>query len=361
MKILIVSGYFYPQNTPRAFRTAELAKRFCELGHDVTVYIPQNDYDYTSFIKEYPITIRFYQGFKGRNKFVGIPIIDRVIYRVLYQFLAYPDRWNIKPLMKALRKEAGYDLLVSIAMPYSTHWALGKLYNKGIKAAKCWVADCGDPFMLSGSNNFKQPFYFKSLETRWCRMCNFISVPTDKSYDGYYPEFREKIRVIPQGFDFSDIRTKEYKKNAVPIFAYSGSTIPVRRDLRPILDILIKKKADFELHIYTSQKDIYSYYKEQLGEKLQLHDYIPRLELLEKLSGMDFLLNLDNGTTVQTPSKLIDYALTGRPILSLNSCNIDEALLESFLNGDYSGQYEVDNLDQYNITTVAQQFLDLCK
>ena len=28
MKILIVSGFFYPQNTPRAFRTTELAKEF---------------------------------------------------------------------------------------------------------------------------------------------------------------------------------------------------------------------------------------------------------------------------------------------------------------------------------------------
>ena len=38
MKILIVSGFFYPQNTPRAFRTTELAKEFARLGHDV-VYI----------------------------------------------------------------------------------------------------------------------------------------------------------------------------------------------------------------------------------------------------------------------------------------------------------------------------------
>lgn len=361
MKILIVSGYFYPQNTPRAFRTTELAKRFCTLGHDVTVYIPQTGCDYSLFLKEFPITIRHYQSFVGRSKFVGISIVDRVIYRVLNQFFTYPDRWNIKPLMKSLRKETGYDLLVSIAMPHSVHWAIGKLYSIGIKAARSWVADCGDPFMLTATNRFRPPFYFKPMETRWCRMCSFISVPTDKSFGGYYPEFRDKIRVIPQGFDFSEIRRKEYKQNAVPTFAYSGSTIPIRRDLRPILDVLIKMNVDFELHVYTSQREMYVSYKEQLGEKLQLHEYVPRLELLEKLSGMDFLLNLDNGITVQTPSKLIDYALTGRPILSLNSCNIDESLLESFLNGDYSGQYVVNNLDQYNIVIVAQQFLDLCK
>ena len=361
MKILIVSGSFYPQNTPRAFRTTELAKRFCKLGHDVTVYVPEMDCDYSAFLKEFPIKIRNYQKFKGRNRFVGISVVDRVLFRVLNQFLAYPDRWNIKPLMKALNKETGYDLLITIAMPHSVHWAMGKLYSRGTKAAKCWVADCGDPFMLTATNSFRPPFYFKPMEARWCRWCDYISVPTDQSYGGYYPEFRGKIRVIPQGFDFSEIKRKEYNKNAIPTFAYGGSMIPVRRDLRPILDLLIKKDVDFRLHVYTSQQGLLALYKEKLGEKLLLHDYIPRTELLEVLSGMDFLLNLDNGTTVQTPSKLIDYALTGRPILSLNSCNIDEALLESFLRGDYSGQYLIENVNRYNIESVAQQFLDLCR
>ncbi len=361
MKILLVSGSFYPQNTPRAFRTTELAKRFCAMGHDVTVYIPKNDYDYSSFLNTTPISIHFYDGVKEKRRFVGISAVDRIIFRFLNQFCNYPDGRNVQPLMRALRKETGYDLLISIAMPHSVHWAMGKLYDKGIKAAKCWIADCGDPFMLTETASFRPPFYLKPLETRWCRLCEYISVPTEKSYGGYYPEFRDKIRVIPQGFDFSVIKRKEYVRNPVPTLAYSGSLIPGRRDLMPILDKLIEKKVDFELHVYTSQKGLFTTYKEQLGNKLQLHDYIPRLDLLEKLSSMDFLLNLDNGITVQTPSKLIDYALTGRPILSLNSCDINEDLLDAFMNGDYSGQYIVNNIEQYNIEKVAQQFLDLYK
>ena len=361
MKILVVSGFFYPQNTPRAFRTTELAKMLVKLGHDVTVYIPKGGGDYSDLLHKTPMRICTYDAFIERRRYTGISIVDRIIFRVLNQFFNYPDGKNIKPIMEALEREKGYDLLITIAMPHSVHWAMGKLYSRGVKAAKHWIADCGDPFMLTETASFRPPFYLKSLETRWCRLCDYISVPTEHSYGGYYPEFRDKIRVIPQGFDFSEIKRKEYKWNPVPTFAYSGSTIPVRRDLRPIFDVLIKKNVDFKLHVFTSQKDMYASYKEKLGERLLLHDYVPRLELLETLSGMDFLLNLDNGITVQTPSKLIDYALTGRPILSLNSCNIDEALLESFLRGDYTGQYVVNNLDQYNIEKVAQQFLDLCK
>lgn len=359
MKILIVAGSFYPFNSPRAFRTTELAKQFSLLGHDVTVYNSMEDYDYTDFLNKYPMKICRYHGVKGRKRFVGITLIDRLIYRVLNQFITYPDRWNIKPVMNALKNETDYDLLISVAMPHFVHWAMGKLYSKGIVAAKCWVADCGDPFMLTQTNSFQPPFYVKSLETRWCRLCNYISVPTKQSVDGYYPEFKDKIRVIPQGFDFSEIKRKDYKGHKKPTFAYSGSFIPGRRDLRPILDLLIKKDADFELHVFTRQKDMFASYEEKLGEKLIVYDYVPRLELLETLSGMDFLLNLDNGIIVQTPSKLIDYALTGRPILSLNSSDINEDLLFAFMKGDYTGQYLVENIEQYNIINVAQQFLDL--
>ena len=40
MNILLVSYYFYPELTPRAFRTFELVKEFCEQGHKVTLLIP---------------------------------------------------------------------------------------------------------------------------------------------------------------------------------------------------------------------------------------------------------------------------------------------------------------------------------
>ena len=359
MRILIVAGRFYPFNSPRAFRTTELAKQFSLLGHDVTVYISEDDYDYTPFLQKYPMRICRYPSKRGRKRIIGISPIDRLMFRILNQFFTYPDRWNIKSVINAVKNEKGYDLLISVAMPHSVHWALGLLYSKGIIASKCWVADCGDPFMLTETNSFRPPFYVKPLETRWCRLCNYISVPTKESVGGYYPEFKEKIRIIPQGFDFSEIQRKVYETHIRPTFAYSGSFIPGRRDLRPILDLLVKKKANFELHVFTRQKELFSSYEDILGDKLKLHDYIPRLELLKTLSGMDFLLNLDNGIIVQTPSKLIDYALTGRPILSLNSSNIDENQLDAFLKGDYTSQYIVENVDQYSIVNVAQQFLDL--
>ena len=57
----------------------------------------------------------------------------------------------------------------------------------------------------------------------------------------------------------------------------------------------------------------------------------------------------------------IDYALTERPILSLDSQRLDTEKFDAFLNGDYSKKYVVENISQYDINVVAQHFLDLCK
>lgn len=359
MKILIISGSFYPENSPRAFRTTELAKEFVITGHDVTVLIPETNYDFNDFILKYPMKIKYFKCIQERRKFIGISILDRVIFRLLNQFLSYPSTFQTNNVYRTAKQFKGYDLLLTIAVPHSNHWAVGKLYSEGKKIASHWIADCGDSFMLVQTGKYRPMFYFKSFETRWCRLCDYITVPTEACKDGYYPEFRNKIRVIPQGFNFSEIMKQEYFPHTVPTFAYSGVFIPGERDIRPLLDILIKKSYNFELHIYTRKTDLLEPYKEQLHGKMIIHDYIPRLELLERLSTMDFLLNLENGIPNLTPSKLIDYALCGRPIMSINSSKIDESLVDDFMNGNYSRQYIVKDIERYDIHNVAQQFLDL--
>lgn len=362
MNILLVSGAFYPDNSPRSFRTTELAKEFVRKGHIVTVIIPQNSYDYHEFLKNYPITIKFYQFPKGKRIFTRISIVDRIIFRLLNQFYAYPNIKLRKPLRKMIKEEHGYDLLITIAVPHMIHWEFGKLYAKGKRVANNWVADCGDSFMLNKSINYKQPFYFRHLEKTWCRYCDYIAVPLESERENYYQEFSDKVRVIPQGFDFSVLdNTHKEPHNDVPTFAFSGSFIPNLRDPRPILDYLVSTNKDFRFIVYTKQKELLAPYIDRLGSKLEIREFIPRDELLKVLSQCDFLLNIDNGKAKGRPSKLIDYALSGRPILSLNSSNVDKNLIDEFLSGDYSRKYEIGDVEQFNIKNVAQQFLDLCR
>ena len=54
MDIHIISGHFYPQLHPRAFRANELALEFSRRGHNVTVTNcwTMTDFDYVEYAKE---------------------------------------------------------------------------------------------------------------------------------------------------------------------------------------------------------------------------------------------------------------------------------------------------------------------
>ena len=100
MKILIVSRSFYPLNTPRSFRTTELAKEFIRLGHEVVLCIPESDFDYSEFVKEFPLFIKYYKQKSDRKKFVNIPILDRIIYHYEQWLIDYPSLISMKEVEK---------------------------------------------------------------------------------------------------------------------------------------------------------------------------------------------------------------------------------------------------------------------
>ena len=358
MKVLIVCSSFYPVNSPRSFRATELAKELVRQGHEVVVYCADTIHRDASIMQGFEFPIHIYH--ESKDVFAGKhDLLSRFLFKLSHDLLEYPRVSIMRTLPKAIKDEGGYDLLISIAVPHPIHWAIGKMYQRGKRLAKVWVADCGDPFMLAQSDH-NHPFYFKYLEKIWCKYCDYISVPTEKAYLSYYPEFRDKIRVIPQGFNFDEVKLKDYRPNEVATFAYSGSFIQGIRDLRPVLDVIESLKVDFRFYVYTSQKSMLEPYESRLKGKLILSDYIERSELLYRLSGMDFLISLENsGVSSQTPSKLIDYTLTKRPILSIDCLHINATLLNEFFAGNYHGQLVVNNIDRYSINIVVKQFVAL--
>ena len=74
---------------------------------------------------------------------------------------------------------------------------------------------------------------------------------------------------------------------------------------------------------------------------------------------MDFLVNFENAGKRQSPSKLIDYLILEKPVLSVKTGRLDIQTVNAFLSGDYSGQMVIENPDQYRIENVAIQFLNL--
>ena len=364
-KILIVSSSFYPMNSPRSSRTTELAKEMSRQGHEVTVLTPKIP-EHSDFEKKYELTIKnlgkqTWKPAELKGSSVSL-LLRRAINRFSNLLLEYPDIQLMGMVEKALKKEEqNYDLLISIAVPHAIHWGVAKVWKKGSdqNPAKVWVSDCGDPYM--GNPLRKKFFYFKYMEKWFCRKADYLTVPVKEAIKGYYKEFHHKIKVIPQGFNIDSIDYKrQYKGNRVPTFVYAGVFYKDIRDPKTFLDYLATLDVDFKFIIYTKKKKLVTPYEKRLKGKLIVKDYIPREDLLLQMSQADFLINFENNTSIQSPSKLIDYALVGRPVLSINSNGIlDIELINQFLNGDYSNALQVGNIEQYDIKNVAKEFIKL--
>lgn len=365
-KILIVCKAFYPENSPRSFRATELAKEFSRQGHEVTVLTQERDFDYSEFLKEYKINLKSY----GKLTFKHLTRSDwklvgdwkRKFGRLLYMLANYPEIEIMGKLKKALKSEGGYDLMVSVATPHPVHWGVAWARTENHPIARTWVADCGDPFMGLTLESFRFPLYFGYLEKWFCRKANYLTVPTEGAISAYYPEFHHKIKVIPQGFNFEEVELANSEIiHQVPTFAYAGgiSSQGVRNPHK-IIQYLLDKELDFQFHIYaTNGHEFLKPYLERAPDQIILHEAKPRKSLLYELSKMDFLLNLDNGVSQQKPSKLIDYALTNRPILNVRGEAPDFELIDNFLKKDYTGRLEIPNINDFHIKKVTSGFLAL--
>jgi len=366
-KILIISRTLLPSQAPRSQRTTELAKEFARLGHDVTVYAVLGNYDYSTFKKTYGVNVKNIVAMKfatlnSDGVHVGKVNLFRSVYsKLLRKLIEYPDIELSFKVAQLLREIQNIDLLVTIAVPHPIHWGAAYASKRFVQNnINTWVADCGDPYM--GNKLTKRLFYFKFIEKWFFRKVDYVTIPIEEARKGYYEEFKNKIKVIPQGFNFDDFKRSEvYIENQPITFVYAGVFYKGIRDPRPFLDYLDKLDLDFKFVVYTKSDLLITKYKSLLKDKLEIHEYIPRLELLDVMSRADFLINFENNTHIQSPSKLIDYALTERPILSVNSFDIDKDLIDEFLNRDYKNQLIINDLKQYNINNVANKFIGLIK
>jgi len=352
--------------TPRAHRTTELMTELASRGYDVTVYAVLGKYDYTTFqeetgIKLKHIPIRWQLIPYSSDLEVRRTLLDKVLGKLLNNRFEFPEIEFKYRVCDVLKKERDIDVLISIADPHHIHWGVARAKDK-LKDLfpKKWIADCGDPFMMNNhtSNHLLK---FEKEERLFCEKVDFITVPVEKAPDSYYPEYRNKFRIIPQGFRFKIPENQVFLPiNSTPTFVFAGTFLKDIRNPKKIFEFLISYNGAFKFVIYTKYLELVHPYIPVLGKKVEIRNQVPRKELLDELKKMDFLLNLENENSPgQTPSKLIDYSIANRPILSLQPGNPNFNQLQSFLEGDYSNAYKVKNLEQFKIENVVDKFLDL--
>jgi hypothetical protein len=378
VKILLASYFFYPENTPRAFRATELAKEFARRGHEVTVVVPEHPADTRALFQK--IGIRVVQAPAGflRNKKAKFrkaqtvpngakmsPSSWKRMFRAFYEFL-YPGGDAIEfaiPLANALGKmRERYGLLISIGLPISAHVGVALALRRNSDLAATTVADYGDPF--SENEGLEVFSWHRWLEQWWLKQFTYVTIPIASAV-GAFRQFKseEFVRVIPQGFDLTPIALPPYQPHPIRRFAYAGSFYKKIRNPRRLFEFLLKDERRFEFHIFTDFSHAETMaclerFREELGDRLKLHDLLPREECIRMLAQFDFLINIQNSTTLQSPSKTVDYALARRPVFNCSQDFIDTERLQTYLDGSFPPP-DLPDLRPYDIRTVAEQFLAL--
>ena len=360
-KILVISHWYYPKSVPRAFRSTALVEELKRRGYavdlivgDYRIEVKNNEYE--NFKKNLQIV----NGKTNRNnkysKYLGR-------FQKIFNYF-FGERFLFSSCLFMYKKinPAKYDIVLSIGLPFYIH-LITSLKIKKIRET-LFIGDWSDPFY--GINDLSLAFYFKKLQKVVCNKFDYNIIPTEKSR-AYFKEFSKEnqIKVIPQGFNFNNTLLCDYKKNSVPTFGYAGIFYKKIRNPSLFLEYLTSLDEEFKFIIYTNlhgeiYDDVLNKYKKKLGDKLQLENMVEREECIKQLSKMDFLINFENGNIEQIPSKIVDYKLSKRPILSFKHDQVPRKTLHSFLSGNYSEELKVD-ISKFSIDTVVDQFEALWK
>ncbi len=374
-KVIIVSYFFYPENKPRAFRTYELVKEFSRRKYVVELVLPNKTYfhnlaefadnpfvRFTFIGKPIETSVNIGEGKAASNYIKGIDFIKKTYlyinpFKKIIFFLLPLTRHFLK---LKIRKDHKTNL-ISISFPTITHYSfvIAKIFNRSLNNINCTIAEYSDPFATLEFASM-MPLY-KYLDKKVFQTFDYIVIPDKIAIQAYSSLGNlSKIRVIPQGFNLDDNKLENYKENPVLSFAYAGTFYKTYRDPSYFFDYLSKLDKDYIFYIFApsgnrSTEDVLQQYRDVMNGKLIITYDTNRSDLLPLLSKMDFLINFENGSKTQTPSKLIDYAITMRPILSLNNDSDYKSLFENFYNKNYTASTKID-LNDYDIKNIVNSF-----
>lgn len=363
MKIVIITANFYPSLSPRSQRATELAKELARRNNTVIVYSLLGGFDYSSFENDFGVIVKNLGvsrwGYPDSENHIRNSLFTRAVKKIAGNLLWLPDRELIPMVKKVIRDEKRIDLLITIAIPHVINYAASIC---DLSKIKNWISDCGDPFTKNPYTIGLYPKYLENYERQWCEKCNHIVVPVDSARKGYFSQYNGKISVIPQGYDFSHITVPEYKKNRMVTFAYAGAFYRELRDPSNFLEYLAGLNIEFEFWLFGSSWSFACNFKDGvLNQHIVNGGTLSRERLIPKLASMDFLINMKNNSSVQQPSKLIDYALAKRPVLSISSDfkRPEQLVFESFIAGDYSNKEILPDIKQFDIKNVVDKFISL--
>ena len=362
MKVLIICYCYPPDPGPRAYRWSAIAELWAEAGHNVHVIsgwkLGALEDELLNGVHVHRVGGAFSENLRlwierrrggagnaevpreetlGGERFSGWARIAKIIHDATWKKVYWPDSsclWFFAARKTALRliKDTAFDAVISSSTPYTGH-----LVGRAVKAARGdihWMIDIGDPFWfcqpavnntrLHGARN-------RRSEQEILELCDSATVTVAscrRIYEQAIPGIGDKIAVVPPLFS-GDGTMAESSPSASKKLVFTGS---LYRDIRNpdfllrLLRAVIERTPQIEAHFYGRVNDCADCFAGLPGKNYFLHGQVSRDIALKATFEADILINIGNDTNYQLPSKLVDYAASGLPIVNIVSVADDSSV-----------------------------------
>ncbi len=374
-RILIISHSYKPFLNPRAFRWSAIAEHWAGQGKDVDVissWLPGlKRYELVNGVeihrvggsiierlrsilrpKQRATTSQSKESQKpGRWKILQSicgPILKGALFAndKIWKNIYWPDYaclWIGPASNKALELCAmeKYGTVISVSDPFSSH--LAGFQVKSAYPEMKWLVDIGDPFSFRHDNPANNHALYGKLNYRRERqifnLADAISVTTETTRLKYAELFSitaGKLKVIPPLMPEITPKSEGRRvlsENKDIKLVYVGTLYRSIRNPEYLLKLFksllsTNGKMNVELHFfggYDDCRDIFEPSQVLLADKLFLHGLVSRAIVFKAMSETDILINIGNATSEQLPSKLVEYAWLGKPIVNLHSIDNDSS------------------------------------
>lgn len=378
-RILIISYMYSPHITPRALRWSAIAEYLSRQGFAVDVLCAWDPgsprLETRNGVRVHRIGSAFIERLRtkllGRTAFnmdtpqvpqktaagektgntaiaTGAKRLAKVIHDATWKKVYWPDYavlWYPKTFKyaKALAAESRHDALITIAPPFTGH-LIGLGLKKRFPSIR-WIADSGDPFCFAEFSTMNTELLYARLnryaEGRVFTSADGLSVTTEETariYAGLFPFAEERINVIPPLVNpdcLGSSRTKKGVHDDRKIrLVYIGN---FHRRLREpevyirTIERAISYSAELagriEMHFLGDAALVEESLEESPSVKnlCRFHGRSSRKAVLDALQAANVFVNIGNATHYQLPSKVIEYACFGKPILNFSSSTKDSS------------------------------------
>lgn len=265
--------------------------------------------------------------------------------------LCWPDSASgwYRPALRFCRERlqrADYDALVTVSNPFTSH-RVGLALKRAAPSLP-WLVDVGDPFSVDDKVRVNNHRLYAQRNRRFeaavMRTADAVAIVTESMTDLYrrsFPESAARMHAVQPLCTAPVTAGPSPRRNDRPLrLAYFGTLYRGVRSPQPLLRLfrqLLTRPgcANAELHFYGNPngcEGAFDSVQDLAGRNVHRHGTVSREAAYEAMHNADVLVNLGNDLPYGLPSKVVEYAATGKPILNLAVIPADTsaAFLQSY-------------------------------